>query len=137
MPTRLHHDELAKGKYFVRMSAASFLSTSEPIMRSTSGLSILVERRRFRAIFGVSPLVCSIVWNKLDGSVCRRARPKHLLWALLFLKVYASEHNNRVLVNADEKSFRKWAWRFVKYVANLRIESYVYLFICERIVISS
>jgi hypothetical protein len=42
----------------------------------------------YRPHFGVGPHVTAIVWSKIikpDG-----AEPHHLLWTLLFLKVYAS-----------------------------------------------
>jgi hypothetical protein len=35
---------------------------------------------------------------------------KHILWALLFLTVYDTEHNSsQRLGNVDEKTYRKWS----------------------------
>ena len=34
-----------------------------------------------------------------------KAHRKYLLWALIFLKIYATEHVNSVRTNADEKLF--------------------------------
>jgi hypothetical protein len=48
----------------------------------------------YRPHFGVGPRVTAIIWSKTtkpDG-----AKPHHLLWTLLFLKVYASEE---VIIN--------------------------------------
>ena len=52
------------------------------------------------------------------------AEPKHLLWALLFLKVYASEQVIRKFTGADEKTSRKWIWLFIGYIEELKIVSY-------------
>ena len=41
----------------------------------------------------------------------------HLLWALLFLKRYDTEHTNHSITGADEKTFRKWVWIFVDMLA--------------------
>ena len=45
--------------------------------------------RDFRALFGVGANICSIVWNLCDFPI--GTEPKHLLWALLFLKVNGTE----------------------------------------------
>ncbi len=40
--------------------------------------------------------------------------PKHILWALLFLTVYDTEHNSaQRLGNVDKKTYRKWSEVFV------------------------
>jgi len=47
--------------------------------------STIVGEERFRAMFGVSNVVCSIVWN----NICHHpsgGQPLHLLYALMFLK---------------------------------------------------
>lgn len=82
--------------------------------------SNLVGYRRFRAFYGVSPEVCAILWNFLTEKP-NGAQLKHLLWTLLFLKRYNTEHVNAALVLADEKTFRLWTWRFIHMLANLDI----------------
>ena len=41
----------------------------------------------FRSFFGCSPVVCGIIWVHCGGFYAY-TKPKHLLWALLFLKSY-------------------------------------------------
>ncbi|KAG9399900.1 hypothetical protein AC1031_011321 [Aphanomyces cochlioides] len=65
--------------------------------------------RRFKSMFGVSPSIASILWKDLQPTPSD-AKPCHLLWALLFLKVYATEHVHAALCQVDEKTFRKWTW---------------------------
>jgi hypothetical protein len=48
------------------------------------------------------------------------ARPKHLLWALLLLKVYGTETLLSSFVGGvTEKTYRKWAWCFIDGIAKL------------------
>lgn len=81
--------------------------------------------RRFRASFGTSPYVCASTWNKLfdEKALPDHAQPKHILWALLFLKVYASEHILASMCACDEKTLRKWVWAMVEKMADLEVVS--------------
>ena len=72
--------------------------------------------RRFKAVFGISPDLALLVWND-NMPHPFGATPKHLLWALLFLKLYSSESTHAILANCDEKTFRKWSWVFVKLIS--------------------
>ena len=84
------------------------------------GRSKHVGLRRFREHFGTTPNICEIVWNLLDDQELHPhgALPIHLLCALLFLKLYESEHINRSLTGFDEKTFRKWQWLYVDLMAH-------------------
>ena len=90
-------------------------------MSHVTGLSVLSGKRRFRAMFGVSTLVCSVIWNLFLHKIPDGASPVHLLWALMFIKVYASEATHRAISKADEKTFRKWSSRFVEIIANRKV----------------
>jgi hypothetical protein len=60
----------------------------------------------FSSHFGTPPLVVAIVWYliyKPEG-----AEPKHLLWTLLFLNVYASEDVLHNMVGTIKNTYRKW-----------------------------
>ena len=100
-----------------------FARIGDSIFSNAHGLSNTVRQRRFAALFGVSPSVCAstwaIIWKQLpDGS-----EPKHLIWALLFLKVYATEHVNCALTGVDCKTFRKWVWIFLRIIACCKLVS--------------
>lgn len=83
---------------------------------------------RFRAVFGTSPSIVSVTWNLLveKGDLDRCAGPTHLLWALMFLKLYCSEsvHCSMAATEFDkaphEETFRKWTWYFVTKIADLK-----------------
>ena len=72
-----------------------------------------------------------IVWREIfeDAEEASRlnksAQTKHLLRAILFMKEYAKERVHASMCKCDEKTFRKWSWRFVEAISYLD-EKYVY-----------
>lgn len=80
-----------------------------------------VALRRFKSFFGVTPKVCSIIWNLIKNVAPRGAQTKHLLWCLSFLKEYSTEHYRRSIFKADEKTMREWTWKFVKLLSDLNV----------------
>jgi hypothetical protein len=76
--------------------------------------------QRFQSLFGVGPEVCDHIWHHLSSYSWKplRMRPKHLLWTLMFLKVYSSELVLSVMVRASRKTFRKWVWLLLPLIAN-------------------
>ena len=65
-------------------------------------------------------------WELLerDSLLPEGGRPKHLLWALDFMKVYPKQSSGCLAVSAsvgavDLNTHRKWVWAFIYAVANL------------------
>jgi hypothetical protein len=83
-----------------------------------------LDKEICESLIGTSYDVCSEVWNLINPSETEElegAHPKHLLWALLFLKCYCTMPIlTRVVGGVDEKTFRKWTWVFVAAVAGLK-----------------
>ena len=102
---------------------------------NTTSHSITMDRQ-FRASFGTHPLLCHQIWNLINnGLMCTSnncARPKHLLWALLFLKQYNTTEINSALVGEDEKTFRKWSWIVINSIAELDLVSTVIVLIKSK-----
>jgi predicted phosphatase len=81
--------------------------------------------RRFRATFGASPTVCLAVWRKLkrhsssNHAVCQFK--EHLLWAMMWLKEYASETVicNQIKGGLVEKTLREWVKTYVRAISAL------------------
>lgn len=72
----------------------------------------------FRSHFGIDPETAAYIWvrtKKKNKVYLIGSRPVHLLWGLLFMKVYSSE---KVMCSmcggVDPKTFRKWSKIFVK-----------------------
>lgn len=80
------------------------------------------EKRLFRGTLGISFSTMSELWNMLDPTttISHRAKPKHLLWTLVFLKVYQTEPVHLQLTGCKSRdTFRKWVNRFALAIANL------------------
>jgi hypothetical protein len=84
------------------------------------------EARHFHEFFGTSVLIVEKTWEllKRDSLLPVGGRPKHLLWALHFMKVYPKQSPGCSAVGAstgavDPKTHRKWVWAFIDAVANL------------------
>jgi len=59
-----------------------------------------------------------------DSLLPDKGHPKHLLWALHFMKAYPKQGPACATVGAssgavDAKTFRKWVWAFIKAIAEL------------------
>ena len=107
-----------------KIPPSSFLAVGNKIMkRDGKSGSKSTERVRFKATFGSSPEVCSLLWDLLQPQIKampRNARPSHLLWGLLFLKIHSTESVHASLAGGvDEQTFRDWSWRFVYAIERL------------------
>jgi hypothetical protein len=69
-------------------------------------LSLTMELSPFDSHFGTEPKVVAIVWNMMEKP--KGARPKHLLWTLLFLKLYSNEDVLKNMAKTSKNTFRKW-----------------------------
>ena len=81
------------------------------------------KNRRFRACFGAPSNVVAELWNRIvaHGEIESDAHPKHLLWALIHLKVYSTEQIHCSIVGwPSERTFSKWAWYFVERISLLK-----------------
>eukprot|EP00733_Pompholyxophrys_punicea_P002305 Pompholyxophrys_punicea_v1_NODE_1692_length_590_cov_1.358879.p1 type:complete len:127 gc:universal NODE_1692_length_590_cov_1.358879:147-527(+) len=83
--------------------------------------------RRFMSYFGVSLAMAVVIWKTLDEGgflqKFRRPQPKHLLWALMFLKVYAKETVHARMADCHENTLRAWVWKFVEAISELDVVS--------------
>eukprot|EP00171_Calliarthron_tuberculosum_P003542 IDg3542t1 len=68
------------------VSPSYFAFQGRLMMRQAKGLCQASEYRRFRALFGVSPTVCSLLWSLMCDRHPPKGQPRHLLWSLMFLK---------------------------------------------------
>ena len=83
------------------------------------------EDIRFRALFGTSPSVCAVLWDRCvevdKPGVSEGAVPCHLLWALALLKQYSGDDLLLALMGGVyPKTFRKWSWMFVDVISFLQ-----------------
>lgn len=100
--------------------AFHFLNLSQQLQKKACGLETRTAFLRFKALFGVVPLVCEQIWKKIKHDVPQKGKPVHLLFALLKLKTYANDSICATICSCDEKTFRKWCWPFVFVISRLQ-----------------
>ena len=77
--------------------------------------------RDFRSLFGCSPVVCATIWVKCKFNEKKMLLPKHLLWALIFLKLYETERVHITLAGiSDRQLFREKVWPILEDIAAQR-----------------
>jgi hypothetical protein len=120
------------------LNADEFLNVGKTIMKRTPPPDMVLQGTTFEdrwiEFFGVVPAVVAIAWNMIMGPWMNStdksrelegAEPAHILWALMFLKIYATEAVLATLSGlkaVDEKTFRKWRDIFVAQIAYLETD---------------
>lgn len=94
------------------MSAEDFWILGHQITGHKLNRSEATGLRRFKEFFGACHITCSIVWEKLSltNSFPASGKPCHLLWALLFLKRYLTEHVLSSIVVCRRKNHTRDAY---------------------------
>ena len=103
-----------------RYSPDTFVRCGRNILRRHDIIRNDVFERRWKATFGATPEICSELWDMCDplNNMPNGVMPLHLLWALMFLKLYLPENVNAQMAGGvDEKTFRKWAGLFVELIS--------------------
>ena len=78
-----------------------------------------LDDRFFVAFYGSNPDVVADFWDMLIPRKPKAARPKHLLWALMFMKLYIPEDALMILLDASKETVRKWTWFYIEEIALL------------------
>ena len=102
------------------LDAQYFANIGLVIFGRRGNITSTIFARRFRSQFGISPVICARIWNSLGEVKPNGFEPKHLLWGLLFLKVYSTESVHATIVNTCERTFRKWSWKAVDLLAAMK-----------------
>jgi hypothetical protein len=74
--------------------------------------------------FGIQPAICLELWVRVsrNDDLPSGAFPKHLLWALYFLRCYDEEEKATVFLKVDRKTIRKWTHPIVKGISDLTLD---------------
>jgi hypothetical protein len=89
------------------------------------------EDRNFREFFGCPVEVCLTLWNLLvdnDLLPSEDAKPQHLLWTLMFMKIYAKTKALCTLCGGiDKNTLYKWVFAFIDAIPYLESTVVSYL----------
>ena len=87
-----------------------------------------LELRDYVAFFGTSPTIVSELWNLIDNKV-KSAKPMHILWACMFMKLYIPEDALCILLGTSKNTMRKWMWYFIEEISLLSVKI---VSLCDR-----
>ena len=85
-----------------------FQISALPIVGRTEGTNSSDFRRALVACFSMSPIQCVHVWDEIEDGLPSAVMISHLLWVLLFLKVYETENTMVVMVWTTQRTNSKW-----------------------------
>ena len=120
---RNNHESIRSGKF--TPNPPQFMEAGFKLIgRNINNIQSEKTRDRiFRANFGTSSKIASIVWKKIVmysiAAFLLTAHHTHFLWALHFLKNYNSENVSASFAGVDEKTWRLWTWRMIIEIHNL------------------
>jgi len=125
-----------KAKLSADVTVEEFKSLGTELMNRSPGGSQKVFLERWTQHYFAEPEVITNTWKRLavdiesdpDAPGDKIAEPVHLLWAAMFLKVYATESVLSGVCGVDEDTFRKWAWYMVEKVSYLEHEVVSFFF---------
>ena len=115
------------------VTAENFAQLGAHLLRRKTESSSLTFGRRYRACFGTSPKVCCFLWTLIENQIPKNATPYHLLWSLMFLKIYSTENVLASIIGVDEKTFRKYSWPIIKLISDLKLACYYSTFLVRFI----
>ncbi|KNC86116.1 hypothetical protein SARC_01732 [Sphaeroforma arctica JP610] len=75
--------------------------------------------RKFKAMFGASALVVTIIYDKLTTQLHTRATPTHLLMGMHFLACYPKDDVGASTFRVTTKAYNEWHWYVVEQIARL------------------
>jgi hypothetical protein len=79
------------------------------------------KQTRFKSLFGANSNVIAVIWREIKNHIDDDIFRKHLLYGLLFLKVYSTEEVHCAIVGwPSVKTFRVKAWHIVECIAELK-----------------
>ncbi|CAB9528703.1 unknown protein [Seminavis robusta] len=82
------------------------------------------EDEIFRGFFGAPIGIIVILWNMIVPLInMSGAAPKHVLWALVHLKIYSTANVHRRIVGWPSLvTYRKWTWYILGKIASLKAD---------------
>ena len=92
------------------------------ILKVNEKLSKNTLKETFRSHIGCSFEVCADAWSRMVArdSLPQDAKPKHLIWTLMYLKLYDTQRRSSVVLNSDSKTIRKWKCIILKALFDIK-----------------
>lgn len=79
------------------------------------------KQQAYKSLFGCNSTIIATIWMEIQPLVDDCVYRKHLLWALIYLKVYSTEFVHCCMVGwPTPKTFREKSWHVVECIADIK-----------------
>ena len=105
-----------KGVTMVQLLAKDFERAATVALKCTS-----ITPAVFVSFFGASPVVVASAWRRMKRKLLlsNDQRPRHLLWALAFLKQYSTENVLARQLGTNVRTYRDHVWRMINCLSRI------------------
>jgi hypothetical protein len=111
----------SKNKNYMIVTAENFDVLAAQVASRSEDVHVKpLDDRVIKAFYGTNAAVMSDLWER-----CRRpckTEPKHLLWALMYMKLYCPEDVMAILCSTSKNTLSKWVWLWIEAIADLSVE---------------
>ena len=84
---------------------------------ATRGAKAKITDRQFIAFYNRTPLEVEDLWVMCRPKILATTMPKHLFWALMYMKLYPPADVMTVLLNVSFPTWDKWVWIWIEAIA--------------------
>lgn len=95
-------------------TSAAFRKLGENLVTRKDGMRL--DERTFISFFGTTADILAECWSEINDKISG-GRPKHLLWACMFMKLYLPEDVLSCLLGTTKPTMRKWVWLIIEQLA--------------------
>lgn len=106
-PLRTLTQLVSTGSKFVKVPPSTFYAKGLELINRNRAPRGFTKLFCLNLTFGGHSSLCSKLWTAIGDNLHKNASPVHILWDLMLLKIYLSEHKNSSIYGDDEKKFRK------------------------------
>lgn len=103
----------------VKIGASAIHHLGSQIATKQEGKGL--DERTFIAFYGTTPEIIAESWSSVSERVMG-SKPKHILWACMFLKLYLPEDVMCILAGTSKPTFRKWVWPVIESLALMSVD---------------
>lgn len=96
-------------------TSAAFQKCGEELVVKKRGGSLTDEEHI--SFHGKPAMILSECWSAIADNLPSAARPCHLLWACMFMKLHLPELTVCVLVGTSKPTLGKWVWLVIEQLA--------------------
>ncbi len=89
---------------------------------ATKDATKILSQRQFSAMYGRTPDEAYELWEMCGPDILPKTYPKHLFWALMFMKLYLTFDAMGILLDTSLPTLQKWIWKWIEAIASRHVD---------------